>query len=991
MKKKLIIIGSIIAFFLLSLALIPIIFKDKIKAAIDKELSNTLNAQIIFDFDKFSLSIFRNFPNITISIEDFGLIAKQAEFNGDTLFASKKMSFVADIMSVISGEKISVKSIYLNQPYIATLTAKNGVNSWATLMISNPNDTLKNEDTTQSKFAVNIEKWELQDATIIYDDATMPIYAKINHLNHTGSGNLTQEIADVKTSTSTPDFFLSFDNVTYFNKHSFNAKFNVNTNYTKGDYKFLENEIAINDFKMNFDGTVSMPKDEIIMDIKFKALETEFKHLISLIPSVFMKDYDKIKTDGKLAFDGYVKGKSSENSTPGFGLNLKINDGMLQYPDLPTAIKNIKTDISVDNANGITQNMIINIKQFHMDMGSNPIDARALIEGIEPYKIDADVSARVNLEEITKIYPLEGVSLKGLFNLKVKANGTYSDTLKLMPVVDAKMNLEKGYVKSKDIPAPLEDVHFDISATSASSTSSTKIWINDFNMIFEKQPFAIKAYLENLDNIAYDVKLKGLIDLTKLTKLYPIEGTTLSGSINADIATKGVMSDIEAGKYDRTSTSGTMEINNLKYLSQDLPQGLSLSKANYTLSPEKMNIQQMDGFLGKSDISIKGYFANYMGYLFGHKDTTLRASISFSSKQFDVNEWMTPEDPNAKTTEQTTTGVFEVPKDIDFALNTSINKVLYTNMVLDQLSGNIFMKQGIAKMEKLKFNILGGAFLFTGLYNSQNIQLPTFDVSEMKIDNMLISDAYKTFNTVKSIAPIAENMKGAISLAMNMKGNISNEMMPVYNTLNGAGNAKIASAELSGNKMMNGLGKMTGKNLDPLAMKDVAIKFQIIDGKVVTQPFDINAGGIKMNLGGSNALDGKIDYNVKMDLPAGAVGAAANNAVANLLGKPASNNQNIKLDFKVLGDYNSPKIALIGSNAGQAAKESVKAAVVDKAKETIQNNEQVQKAQAEADRIKKEGEAKAQAEADRIKKEADDKIKNEAEKLKKEAKKKFGF
>lgn len=399
----------------------------------------------------------------------------------------------------------------------------------------------------------------------------------------------------------------------------------------------------------------------------------------------------------------------------------------------------------------------------------------------------------------------------------------------------------------------------------------------------------------------------------------------------------------------------------------------------------------MDGFLGKSDISIKGYFANYMGYLFGKQDTTIRGQMSFNSKQFDVNEWMTPDEPNKKPNEEAAAGVFEVPKDIDFILNTTIAKVLYTNMTLDNLTGNVMMKEGIAKMENLKFNILGGGFMFTGIYNTQNIQKPSFDVSEMKIDKMQIIDAYKTFNTVKTIAPIAENMKGAISLSMNFKGDIAKNMMPIYSTLNGGGNATINSAELSGNKVMQGLGKLTGKNLDPLAMRDINVKFKIVDGKVVTQPFDINAGDLKMNLGGSNALDGKIDYDVKMDIPAGAVGAAVNNAVSNLLGKPASGNQNIKLDFKVLGDYNNPRISLTGSNAGQAAKESVKAAVVDKVKETIQNNEQVQKAQADAARVQKEAEDKARAEADRIKKESESRVNSEAERLKQEAKKKFGF
>lgn len=400
----------------------------------------------------------------------------------------------------------------------------------------------------------------------------------------------------------------------------------------------------------------------------------------------------------------------------------------------------------------------------------------------------------------------------------------------------------------------------------------------------------------------------------------------------------------------------------------------------------------MEGFVGKSDINITGAFSNYMGYLFGKKDTVLRGNLNFNSKQFDANEWMTETEPQQANKDSTiSSGIFEVPSDVDFELLSNIGKVIYTNMVLENLNGTITVKNAVAKMSPLKFNILGGSFLFNGLYNTQNSKQAFFDISDFKMDNMQISDAYKTFNTVKTIAPIAENMKGDISLAMNFKGDIDNNMMPVYNSLDGAGSAKISSAELSGNKVMQGLGKLTKAQLDPLSMRDLNIKFRIEKGKVITQPFDINAGNLKMNLGGTNALDGKIDYTVKMDVPAGAAGAAVNNALANLTGKAATGNSNVKLDFKVLGDYNSPKISLTGSSAGEGSKAAVKEAVVDKAKETIKNNEQVQKAQAEAERLKKESEEKAKAEAGRLKQEAENKAKSEAERLKKEAKKKFGF
>ena len=992
MKKVLLIVGCIFLFIIAALAILPFVFKDKIKAKVDSELAKSVNAKITYDLDKFSLSVFKNFPNITVSFGDFSLVAKQEEFKGDTLFSADKMSFAANIMSVISGDKIEVKSIYLYKPLIVTLMAKNGVSSWGTLMVTDPGDTLKKDPAEPSEFKISFEKWEIEDGKIIYDDAASPMYAILNHVNHVGSGDLTQEIVDVKTTTKSPEVVIIYDNITYMNKHSLDAEMNINMNYVKGEYKFLENEFKINNFKFGFNGSMEMPGDDIIMDITFKAIETDFKNLISLVPAVFLKDYNKIKTAGKVGFDGYVKGTMSDKSLPGYGINLKINDAMLQYPDLPTAVTNIAADIALDNKNGITNDMIIDIKKFHMDMGKNPVDAKVLVKGLSPYNIDANIIAKVNLADITSMFPIEGTILKGLFDLDVKAKGSYSDSLKLMPVVDAKMGLENGYVKTKQFPEALENVSFAGSVLSPGIMSTTKVLIDHFNFLLDKEPFALKATIDNLTDPNYDVTIKGLIDLAKMTKIYPMEGMTLSGRINADIATKGIMSDVQAGKYDKTLSKGTMDIDNFKYVSKDMPQGLSLSKANFSLTPERMTIEQMNGFAGKSDINVKGYFSNYMGYMFGKQDTTIRGNMTLASNKFDVNEWMSPTEDANKPKSQQSTGPFEVPKNIDFVFASNIKTVLYDNMTLTDLTGNIIMKNGIVKMDKLAFNSIGGSFLVNGNYNTQNISQPTFGM-DLKMTQVQIPEAFKTFNSIQKLAPVAQNMQGTFSMDLDMNGGIDKQMMPVYSTLSGAGKAIVQSATLSGNKALAGISNLTKLNgLDPMTLKDVLVNFTIADGKLKVAPFDVNTGNIKMNIGGNNGLDGTLDYLIKADVPAGTVGTAINSALSKLTGKTSDNPQNIKMDFKVSGLTNDPKVSLASSSAQEQTKTDVKEAVVNKAKDAIKDNAEVQKAQAALEQAKKDAEVKARAEAERIAKETQDKAKSAAEDaIKDKIKKKLPF
>ncbi len=980
MKKGLLITLGVIAFIFVSLLLIPVLFKDQIRAKIEEEVSKTINATIVLHPEKVSLSLLKNFPNATISVDDFAIIGKAEGFRGDTLYYAKSTRLVADIMSIISGDKIKIKGLLLDQPLILTRFTADGRMSWD-IVISSGEEEEAPVSEEPSEFNIGIEKWEIRNGRIIYEDLSMPVYTELKGFDHTGSGDLTQEIFIMDTWTKVAKTYVVFEGVKYLDAAELELAVKMDMNYDKMIFKFLDNSFRVNNFIMGMDGEISMPSDDINFDITYHARETSFKTLLSLVPAIYAKDFETIKTEGSLSFDGWVKGTMNDSLMPGYALNLVVNDAMFQYPDLPTAVKNIGIDLHVLNEDGVIENIVVDLKKFHMEMGGNPVDARLFLKGLEPSEIDANVLATIDLEDITRIYPVDSIELKGLYALEVKAKGIYSETT--MPQVNAVMSMKNGYVRSLAVAEPLEDINFRATVLNDNGTlEATKIHLEDFNMKLQDEPFNMKAYVENLDNPKYDVHLKGILDLGKLTRLYPLEDMTVSGRIVADVATKGVMSDIDAGNYLNTATSGTMEMKNIVYSSPDFPQGMKLTTASFSLNPDKATINSMKGYVGKSDIDIDGYVSNYMGYLFGAADSTIRGKMNFRSSVFDVNEWMTDEEEAVAETETAAdTGIVLVPKNIDFVLGTSIKKVLYTNMALENLTGDIIIKEGVAKLEKLGFNTLGGSVIANGFYDTKDEKAPKFDM-EFDLRELGIKEAYSTFNTIKSFAPIAQNIEGNFSTKMSLGGNLDNAMSPVMESLYGGGALSIASATLQGGKVFKGIESVTKMaNVLPLQLKDVLVQFEVSEGKIAVKPFDIKAGNTKINVHGNQSIAGALDYMINMDVPAGVVGSQINSAISSLTGKSVANSDRINLDLKVGGTSDSPKITLAGSSltGGSASvKETVKEAVKDRVKDELKNNEELNKAKAEL-------EAKKKAEEERIRKETEEKLKAEQEKVRKEA------
>jgi len=978
MKKALIIIGGILAFLLLVLIAVPILFKDKIRAKVDSELAKTINADIYLD--DFSLSLIRNFPNATATLKDFSIVGKD-EFRGDTLISAKSFRVVINLKSVLFDDNITIKGIDIQSPSILVKVLANGKANYD-IMIGEEEEPV--EETEPSEFSIGIESWSITNGTLIYDDRTMNLLTVVRGLDHSGSGDFTQDIFDLSTKTKIQALSVGFDNVQYLTNKRVEADIVLNMNLPESKYTFKENTAKLNDFAFGFDGFLAMPGDDIDMDISYAAKDNSFKSILSLVPGVYTEGFENVRTEGNVNFNGFVKGTYSEanNTLPAFNLNLLVDNAMFQYPDLPTAVTNINLNMLVDNKDGVINNTLIDISKFHMDLGQNPIDAKLRVEGLETSKILADIQAKLNLAELTNMFPIEGTQIKGQFNMNVKADGVYDSATSSFPAVTADMIMTNGFVKSVEFPAPLENVNFVSKIVNASGKmEDTEIWVNDYNMTLDGEKLSARLYLKDLNDYTWDLALNGVIDLEKMTKIYPLEDMSLTGRLTADIATKGRMSDLEAERYDKLPTSGVMNIKNFKYVSPDLPQGFIITDANMKFDPDRMVISNFNGAAGKTDIKVDGYVSNYIGYMV-KDDQVLRGTMNFTSNNVDLNEWMSEEEAPADTASSEPMEVILIPKNIDFTLNSKIKQVLFTDLVLSDMNGTIKVKNGIASMENINFTTLDGQFGVNGYYSTQNPQQPLFDFG-LNIRDLSIAKAYESFNTVQAMAPIAEKVNGKFSTEFKINGQIGKDMMPVMPSLAGSGLIKIAQASLTDSKLISGITKMTKlSDSDQVSMKDVTMQAEIKDGRLHVSPFDVQIANYKTTVQGSNGIDGSLDYKLKMDIPAGAAGAAVNNALASLTGKAATGSSNILLNLNVGGTYENPKFGLGSAESGAPVQQQAKAAVEERV------NAEVDKAKEEFDAKRKEAEEKAKQELEERRKEAEAKAKEEVDKATDKAKEK---
>jgi hypothetical protein len=353
-------------------------------------------------------------------------VINREPFAGDILFAAENVQVEVNLKDVLFGDQFRLKGITLVRPIINVNVLADGRANYDIAIPSS--DTVATTEES-GDFSFGIDHWKIVEGDIKYDDKSIPMLLDLKGVNHRGSGDFTQSVFDLKTKTTTDTLNVAYDGVAYLSKKhaDIDMTLTISEEYTK--YTFKENTAKLNDFAMSFDGWFKMNEKDYAMDISFKSLKTLLRVCFRLFRECILKALRTSKPAEIWPLTALVKGTYSDTQMPAFTLDLKVINAMFKYPDLPTPITNINLDMLVDNKDGIIDNTVIDIKKFHMDFGKNPVDARALISKIYPTTVDANLSANLNLAELSKMFPVEGLDMRGNYALNLTAKGVY-DSLK---------------------------------------------------------------------------------------------------------------------------------------------------------------------------------------------------------------------------------------------------------------------------------------------------------------------------------------------------------------------------------------------------------------------------------------------------------------------------------------------------------------------------------------------------------------------------------
>lgn len=971
MKKVILISLGIFVFLLLALVSLPFIFKDKIAERIDREISNSINAQVYFDINKISLSIFKRFPHISATVEDLGIIGNPP-FQNDTLVHMDNLQIDFNLKSIIFDDYPTLTGVHLDGGSVFVKVLEDGK---ANYDITYPSD----EEAPESNFKMAIDIIRVNDVDLIYDDRQLKYFMALTKVKAQGQGEFTlsQYELPVKAEAFIAD--ITYEGVNYLRNKNFKGETLMNIDMDQMKFSFGEGDFALNDFFFDFGGYIALPEEGVEFDINFGGKDNSFRSILSLVPGMYTESFGSLRTSGTMDFQGYFKGLYSDNTFPSFDIGLNINDGFFQYPDLPRPVSDVNMDVRIKNETANLDNTSVHIPVFNLNFGSNPISGRFILENLVSYDMDGALKGKLNLEELTSIFPIEGMTLKGLLDINATAKGRYDSVAKVIPAIDAQMLLSNGFVRTSEYPSPIEKLN--VSATVQNKSGRMNEFLLDLSQFgFELEDEAISGRLKVTDFslLNWDGAVKGAVDLGKMLAIFPMENIIMEGLVRADLLTKGSYKDVEEGRYNRLDTRGSMEISKFYFTSSDLPQGVRIHEAKADFSPERINLTKFDSRVGQSPVQATGYLSNYLNF-FLKENEVLKGQLSLNSTRFDVNEWMSDSSESSELT------VLELPTNIDFSMSVAANEVIYDNMNLKEVKGTLNLKDGVLTFRDAGMRALGGQISLNGTYDPRDLTAPKFDLG-LNLANLSIAQAFETLNTVKAFAPVAQHLTGNFNSNLSFSGILGQDMMPILSSLNAKGLLRVAEAAYQNSQLLQGITSLTKLNdTNTIQFRNVSIPIEIKNGIMEVKPFDVRLWDYQANIQGSTGFDGTINYLINMQVPAGKFGAQANALLATISGTEANASTLIPVAISLGGNYNNPRISLAGGNSIENLLATALQSRVRSEKENIEQ-QVTQQFKAAEDSIKKELQLKAEMVQDSVKREAERRVSDTKEKVTEEAK-----
>ena len=724
----------------------------------------------------------------------------------------------------------------------------------------------------------------------------------------------------------TPDICLDLKE-NYLDNDTLNLVLPVKFNLEQMKGHLTDATITLNDYNFNLDGDAELADNgNINLDLSLKSNTLVIEDVLTYLPENVQESLSSIDYLGKITItEAQVNGTYNDSLMPLITAKVLTDKATVNIPSLPYPFTDVDLDAYIDL--NLNEQSDVTINQLNAKFNQTDLNITGLVSDVtDDLALDLNVKADVPMKDIKGFLP-DNISIGGRTDLNLKAKFTPDNLMKSLDDYNLNRLFAQGTLKIKNFAFNMDDIHADApvlnvdltlpasrkvkgrtGAFVALASGNLKAQMGD-DLDADLKQVAIQLTADNFKKGFEKMKLDGDLNFGHLDLVYDTiavhaDSPTISlATTPSNNKSNGLSGRVVFDSKNLAAQMGqayTLNTNSLKIdatANQDKTKKDFLNQwnpsANFLLKGGEMQVAQIDepiyinniGFLfdshelglnkstfriGQSDLSLEGNVIGIKEWIEDHKNL-MKGELELTSDFLNINEILdltsglgSSDTTTVAEAESGEDNPFMVPEGIDFHFGIKTKKSLYDQFDLNDLSGQLTVKDGTLLLQEIGFTNKAAQMQVTAIYKSprkNNLFLAMdFHLLDVQINDLLTMIPY-----IDTLVPMLKTFDGQAEFHIDAETYLKSNYQPKISTIRAA--ADIEGRNLTVNDKFT-FTKITDmlkvSNNGEYRIDSLDVQLTAFKDEVDLWPSQIAIGKYKVTVDGRMNLDKTGEYHLSV-------------------------------------------------------------------------------------------------------------------------------
>jgi hypothetical protein len=558
-------------------------------------------------------------------------------------------------------------------------------------------------------------------------------------------------------------------------------------------------------------------------------------------------------------------------STGSFSMSAGLEGTLHRYSNKGTVL--LSSQSISTSGELIVDPRAIRIDRANLKLAGQELLVEGSILRPKPLEFDLNLEGKhLDLENLLRHISLSGggfpadLRAGGDLDFRGSVKGTVSNTN--MPQIKAGFSLHNGWLQSSRLPKEIREINLagDYSNGNRRDPSTTLIELKGVSMRFGNSRLGGDYSVYDLIRPNFNYKIKADLDLEDIQNLMAVDSIfeNMEGRLLAEVSMQGDKALLRTvGRKDLLNYNyqANFRLDDVSLTFRGLPFRFRNFKGDAVFT-DHLEIKNLSGIFGESQVSLSGRVDNFLEYLFG-SGASLWMDVDLYSEQVDLYQ---PGLMRIQEEDGQQTDTILLPEKLNLKARFWFDELQARDFSATQVTGDLVYRPGRLSVNHLEGLSMSGQIESEGILEQQNDE--RFLVkSSSKISSVDITEAFQAFHNFGQDFIVDRHIKGSLSGTVSFSTGLTPWMKIQKETVLTDCDLIIRNGELTGFEPMMNLSRFIEvEELSNVTFSTLTNEIFIRNQEVVIPNMDIHSSAFDISASGLHGFDGNYTYKVKVAL-----------------------------------------------------------------------------------------------------------------------------